>query len=183
MVFEVILFPLMTNFSFAKLRKLIKKSPAEFTMLVLMTVVLGYGLLPAAVMADEKPGDTSYTTLQIAAMTNVLKPYGALPKADERGPSYTITVPATAYNSEVGQCDDTPFITASGTHVRPGVIAANFLPIGTKIKIPKYYGNQIFVVEDRMNARYNKRIDIWMTKHSDAIAWGMKNVEIEVYKK
>ncbi len=182
MVFEVILFPLMTNFSIAKLRKMIKKSPAEFALLVLMAIVLGYGLVPAPAMADEKPGDTSYTTLQIAAMTNGLKPYGALPVSDLRGPTYTITVPATAYNSEVGQCDDTPFITASGTTVRPGVIAANFLPIGTKIKIPKYYGDQVFTVEDRMNARYDKRIDIWMTKHSDAIAWGIHNVEIEVYK-
>ncbi|HCC83461.1 TPA: hypothetical protein DEP96_01275 [Candidatus Uhrbacteria bacterium] len=105
-----------------------------------------------------------------------------MPKADLRGPNYTITVPSTAYNSEVGQCDDTPFITASGTHVRPGVIAANFLPIGTKVKIPKYYGEQVFVVEDRMNARYDKRIDIWMESHSDAIKWGIRNVEIEVYR-
>jgi 3D (Asp-Asp-Asp) domain-containing protein len=181
MVFEVILFPLMINFSFAKLRKLIKKSPVEFTLLVLMTVVLGYGVLPTAVMADEKIGDTSLIALKIEAMQNTMKPYGVLPKADLRGPSYTITVPSTAYNSEVGQTDSTPFITASGTTVRPGVIAANFLPIGTRIKIPKYYGEQVFVVEDRMNARYNKRIDIWMTEHSDAIAWGIRNVEIEVY--
>src|SRR3989344_5013785 len=37
-------------------------------------------------------------------------------------------VVATAYNSEVGQTDATPFITASGATTPEGIIAANFLP-------------------------------------------------------
>ncbi|MBU4314954.1 3D domain-containing protein [Patescibacteria group bacterium] len=98
-----------------------------------------------------------------------------------REPAYTITVPATAYNSLAGQTDDTPFITASGTTTRHGVLAANFLPIGTRVKIPEIYGDDIFIVEDRMNARYNKRVDIWMENYDDAIQFGYKNIQIEVY--
>ena len=63
----------------------------------------------------------------------------------------TYIVEASGYSSTHDQTDDTPFITASGTYVRDGVVAANFLPIGTVIKIPDLYGNKTFVVEDRMN--------------------------------
>ncbi|MBI1908428.1 3D domain-containing protein [Candidatus Uhrbacteria bacterium] len=88
---------------------------------------------------------------------------------------------STAYNSLPWQTDDTPFITASGTHVRHGVVAANFLPIGTRIKIPELYGDQVFIVEDRMNARYYKRLDVWMEHYDDAIAYGVRTITIEVY--
>lgn len=36
-----------------------------------------------------------------------------------------------AYSSTNGQTDGTPYLTAIGTPVRDGIIAANFLPIGT----------------------------------------------------
>ena len=38
----------------------------------------------------------------------------------------------TAYSSTPEETDDTPFVTASGTSVRDGVIATNFLEFGTK---------------------------------------------------
>src|SRR3990167_1248447 len=43
-------------------------------------------------------------------------------------------VTITAYSSTPEETDSTPFITASGTHVRDGVVAANFLPLGTDRK-------------------------------------------------
>ncbi|MBT3230720.1 3D domain-containing protein [Candidatus Uhrbacteria bacterium] len=104
-----------------------------------------------------------------------------MPASDLRGPAYTITVPATAYNSLPWQTDDTPFITASGTTTRHGVLAANFLPIGTRVKIPEIYGDDIFIVEDRMNSRYWERVDIWMEEYDDAIEFGYQNINIEVY--
>ncbi|MBT4856627.1 3D domain-containing protein [Candidatus Uhrbacteria bacterium] len=88
---------------------------------------------------------------------------------------------ATAYNSLPGQTDSTPFTTASGTTTRHGVIAANFLPFGTRVKIPEIYGDQVFIVEDRMNARYWHKVDIWMEGYDDAIEFGIKNITIEVY--
>ena len=163
----------------------LKKSPVEMGIVVVMTFILGYGLLPGIASADERavafPVADKAIALRISAMQNQLKDYGVFPKSDLRGPSYTITVPSTAYNSLPNQTDSTPFITASGTHVRHGVVAANFLPIGTRIKIPALYGDQIFVVEDRMNARYYKKVDIWMEHYDDAIAYGVRNITIEVY--
>lgn len=94
--------------------------------------------------------------------------------------SYTDTVPITAYSSTVDQTDSTPFITASQTYVRWGIVAANFLPFQTKIRIPDLYGDQIFVVEDRMNKRYYKKIDIWMETRTDAINFGLKRRKIEI---
>jgi len=81
------------------------------------------------------------TELEVAAMKNVTMPFGQLPDADLRNPTYVMRVTATAYNSVPEQTDDTPFITASGSHVRMGVIAANFLPMGTLVKIPDYFGD------------------------------------------
>jgi|GEM_PF-2339715 len=90
-------------------------------------------------------------------------------------------VDMTAYNSEVGQTDSTPFITANGTRVRDGIVAANFLKFNTRIRIPELYGDKIFVVTDRMNKRYTSRVDIWMQKKSAARKFGVKHkIKIEV---
>ncbi|MEK7114524.1 MAG: hypothetical protein AAB832_00450 [Patescibacteria group bacterium] len=86
----------------------------------------------------------------------------------------------TAYSSSVNQTDDTPFITASGSYVRPGIIAANFLPFGATIRIPEIFGNQIFVVEDRLHERNGDRIDIWMPTEKEALEFGVKISEIEI---
>ena len=91
---------------------------------------------------------------------------------------YVVT--ATAYSSTVDQTDDTPFITASGTYVRDGIIAANFLPFGTAIKIPDIYGDKIFIVEDRMNKRYWFRVDIWFPERQMAKEFGIKKIRIEI---
>ncbi|MBI2062673.1 MAG: 3D domain-containing protein [Candidatus Yanofskybacteria bacterium] len=91
-----------------------------------------------------------------------------------------MVVHATAYSSTPDQTDDTPFITAWNTTVRDGIIAANFLPFGTKIKIPDIYGDKIFTVEDRMNRRYWYRIDIWFPDRTSALDFGLKQVKIHV---
>jgi len=91
-----------------------------------------------------------------------------------------VVVQVSGYSSEVAQTDDSPFITAKGTYVRDGIVAANFLPFGTRIKIPSLYGDKIFVVEDRMNSRYWKNVDIWFANKADAIRLGRRTVTIEV---
>lgn len=92
---------------------------------------------------------------------------------------YKDSVTATAYNSMVGQTDNSPWITASGTKCREGVIASNHLPIGTKVII-EGFGNRVFTVEDRMNKRYKKRIDIWFRNHKDAMNFGVRKVNYYV---
>ena len=88
----------------------------------------------------------------------------------------------TAYSSTVGQTDDTPFIMASGKHVYDGAVAVNFLPIGTKVKFPELFGDKIFTVEDRMNARFQDRIDIWFETKTEAKSFGMKHTRVEIAK-
>lgn len=95
-------------------------------------------------------------------------------------PKRGYVVAATGYSSTPEQTDNTPFITASGTHVRDGVIAANFLPIGTIIKIPELFGDKTFIVEDRMNSRYWLNIDIWFSEKVLAKEFGLKVVKIEI---
>jgi 3D (Asp-Asp-Asp) domain-containing protein len=90
-------------------------------------------------------------------------------------------VAATAYNSMESQTDSTPWITASGTRCREGVIASNFLPIGTKVLI-EGFGERVFTVEDRMNKRYKKRIDIWFRDYDDAMQFGLRKIRFHVIK-
>lgn len=97
---------------------------------------------------------------------------------------YTSYHPMTAYNSEVAQCDASPCITANGFNVcKHGIedtIAANFLRFGTRVRIPDLFGERVFVVRDRMNARYPNKIDIWMKEKTDALHFGVKVAKIEV---
>lgn len=90
---------------------------------------------------------------------------------------------ATAYTSDPSETKDYDIgITALGTKTREGVVAANFLPFGTKFKIPSVYGDRIFTVEDRMNSRYNNQriVDIWMPKKADALNFGKKVLTLEL---
>ncbi len=89
-------------------------------------------------------------------------------------------VKITAYSSTLDQTDDTPFIMASGKHVYVGAVASNFLPLGTKVKFPELFGDRVFVVEDRMNKRFNDRIDIWMPSKTEAKNFGLKKTEVLV---
>lgn len=92
--------------------------------------------------------------------------------------------PMTAYNSEPGQTDNSPCITANGFNVcEHGIedtIAANFLKFGTKVMIPELFGDRVFIVRDRMNKRYTDRVDIWMKDYDDAIKFGLRTATIQV---
>lgn len=105
-------------------------------------------------------------------------------KKDELKVKYTVTTVVTAYNSDIGQCDDSPCITANGFNVcEYGIedtVAINSLKFGTKIKIPNLFGDRIFVVRDRMNKRYSTRMDIWMKRKIDAKTFGIQKTKIDI---
>ncbi|MCX5751509.1 MAG: hypothetical protein NT099_07585 [Candidatus Saganbacteria bacterium] len=86
---------------------------------------------------------------------------------------------ATAYTSHVAQTDATPWITASGSRCHYGVVACNFLPIGTKVRL-EGFGSRVFIVEDRMHRRFSKRIDVWMASNHKAIHFGKKRIKYYV---
>jgi 3D (Asp-Asp-Asp) domain-containing protein len=91
-----------------------------------------------------------------------------------------LVVVVTGYSSSPWETDDTPYLTASGTRVRDGIVATNILPFGTKIRLPSIYGNKIFIVEDRMSAEKGYHIDIWFPSYQEAKNFGAKITEIEV---
>ena len=105
---------------------------------------------------------------------------GEFKSAQDLPTKATRVVEMTAYTSSVGECDATPFITADGSHTKDGIIAANFLPFGTKVRIPDYFGDRVFEVHDRMNQRFPNRMDVWMQTKKDAFAFGVRHLRIEI---
>ncbi|HXV26808.1 MAG TPA: 3D domain-containing protein [Candidatus Paceibacterota bacterium] len=93
----------------------------------------------------------------------------------------TCTVLVTAYNSEVGQTDDTPFVTASQTPVRWGVVAARWLPSGSRVRVlADGMDAHTFVVEDMMPPKNWCKMDVWHQERAEAEAWGKRFVTVEV---
>jgi 3D (Asp-Asp-Asp) domain-containing protein len=97
-----------------------------------------------------------------------------------------LKVTATAYTSHAAQTDSTPNIAAWGDKLRPGmkVIAVSHdllkvygLKHGSKVSIKGLSGE--YLVLDKMNKRWKKRIDIYMGKNRrKAFQWGQRKVEL-----
>jgi 3D (Asp-Asp-Asp) domain-containing protein len=113
-----------------------------------------------------------------------LRPGVSLLPFDEVGPDFLVT--ATGYSSTYDQTDSTPFITASNSQVRWGIIALSrdllreFTPgapfgYGDRVQIP---GVGIFIVEDTMHGRWRGRVDIWFPSRSEAARWGVQHVSL-----
>lgn len=168
-----------------RLGAIMKKSSTDTAVLAVMGMITLGAVLPAnasATLGSASAQDRALA-LEIAAMQNENANMGTLIPADlVETPDRIVTVSMTAYNSLPEQTDSNPFETAMGTTTRHGIVAANFVPLGTYIKIPELYGDEIFMVEDRMNARYTNCVDIWMEEYTDARQFGVKhNVTIEIY--
>lgn len=108
----------------------------------------------------------------------VLGNIGQAPRLDAL--AKTVRLRVTAYSSSPDETDESPWITATGTHTGYGVVATNLLPLGTRIRLPRIFGNQVFIVEDRMNARYSDRLDVWLPSKTEAIRFGEKLTDVEV---
>lgn len=137
------------------------------------------GVMPALDKnTQESDEPLSIEDRLVLTQTNTL-----LPVSSPVGPARvvkTMRVFVTAYSSTPEQTDDTPFITASGKQVREGIVATNLLPLGTKIKIPEFYGNKVFVVEDRMNPRNDQHVDVWFPSYWEARYFGIQRTSIVV---
>lgn len=128
---------------------------------------------PASLKSAENKPVKRWNTLNEPDLTTPVE------YSDEAAARVTV-VPTTAYTSDPRETDSTPFTTANGTQVRDGIVAANFLKFGTRLRIPDHFGNKVFVVADRMNARYDQRVDIWMLTKGEARNWGVRRVRIEI---
>ncbi len=96
-------------------------------------------------------------------------------------PNKTMYVTVTAYSSTKDQTDGNPYLTAIGTPVRDGIVAANFLPIGTVVRFPDKFGEKIFVVEDRMHEKYGLQVDIWISEQDEAKKFGIQYLKMEIF--
>ncbi len=109
-------------------------------------------------------------------LISVANPFNPEPKIVKK-----LQVIVTAYSSTVCQTDSDPFITAAGTWVRKGIVANNKYPFGTKIRIPEIFGDEVFVVEDRMHWRKGHyHVDVWFPEYLEAFNFGVKRTYIEV---
>lgn len=138
------------------------------------------GVMPALNQSTQDPEEdpSSMEERLVLTQTNTLLPVSS-PVGPERI-AKTMRVFVTGYSSTPEQTDNTPFITASGKFVREGIVATNLLPLGTKIKIPEFYGSKVFVVEDRMNPRNDQHVDIWFQSYWEAKYFGIQRTSIVV---
>lgn len=167
----------------------VRRQARGLSMIAFMAVVATHVLFPRFANADmaleQVRFDEETISLIIDSMQNKTKTYGHLPVAQDAAPRREYTIPITAYTSDIFQTDDTPCVTASGLNVcerdLENVIAANFLPLGTRVKIPGLFGDRVFYVEDRMNERYFYKMDVWMKEIEKAKEFGVQYATIEVY--
>lgn len=165
------------------------KVAKKLVFVLVFIFVFDYLLFPMPIIASNL-ADLADISQEIAEnYSEILEivynvPENHLPKNEDIKIRKTSYHTMTAYNSEVGQTDDSPCITANGFNVcEHGVedtVAANFLRFGTKIKMPELFGDRVFVVRDRMNQRYTDRVDVWMIEKQDAMQFGVKVAKIEI---
>ena len=84
----------------------------------------------------------------------------------------------TAYCSCAQCCGKTNGITSSGTKATANhtIAASTQFAMGTKLKI----NGIVYTVEDRGGAISGNRIDIYMDSHSQALAWGVRYLNVEL---
>lgn len=164
-------------------------------MVIVITLVVLPTFVPQKVEAENM---VSSALKGIAGMfssdkEDVDEVQNTFPEVEDRKPTRVIAAVMTAYSSEAAQTDATPCIPADWKYNlcehyeefgEQDTIAANFLPLGTKVRLPGLYGDKVFTVRDRMNARYGVgRGDIWMPTKTEAKQFGVKRVTMEIYSR
>lgn len=108
------------------------------------------------------------------------------PKNEKTKFDKSLKVTATAYTSHVNQTDSTPFTAAWGDKLKPGMkviaVSRDLLNVyglkhKQKVRIKGLKGE--YLVLDKMNKRWRKKIDIYMGMNKrKAYQWGRRKVEI-----
>ena len=116
------------------------------------------------------------------------------------GPSFFLK--STAYNSSVSQTDSTPRVTATGARTRFGVIALSrdmlrSIPYGSQVTLEdmgvlgsgsgrgrfnSMLRGVVFIVEDTMNVRISRTVDVWFHSRSTALRWGKRQVKLTILR-
>jgi len=181
-------------------KTLIKQKIYIYVFIMLLSITL---VVPSLAKADTD--NLSLDTI-VELMRNAQQEdneYGPFPASGERTPRRIVNALVTGYSSDIWQCDSTPFTPAMSnynlkTNAELGIVdtvAANFLPLGTKVRFPDLFGDKVFTVRDRMNAKYNgtTRVDIYFallnadgkldakTSRQAAVTFGVKRLKMEVF--
>lgn len=175
---------------------------ASLLSLLAASVVLATPALPSSAVASQAVKAALSAPVKTATVKSVspAQPVSAaaaraqgVTRASSSGLRSTgrsAVVHSTAYNSTPGQTDSTPFVTATGTRVRSGVVALSRdllgrFPYGTRLTIEdlsgrysSYLRGRVFIVEDTMNVRIGNTVDIWMVSRGEAMSWGNRNTRI-----
>ena len=144
---------------------------AYFSKVLFQTIILISFVLPM-----------TFPQYAIGATMDLENEMRILPKNEMSKPDEIRIVTVTAYSSTPDQTDSTPFITANQTRVRWGIVAANSTHFNSKVRFPEYFGDKIFLVTDRTHPRFGDRIDIWFPTRADALAFGKRRLEVEIWK-
>ncbi len=87
----------------------------------------------------------------------------------------------TAYTADTAETDETPFITASNTRVREGIVAvsqdlfAKGWVFGKKIYIVNH---GVYTIEDLLHKRKRNQLDIFMNNKAKALDFGRKKLKV-----
>ena len=101
------------------------------------------------------------------------------------GKATSLEVTATAYTSKARETDSTPSLTAWGDTLKPGMkaisVSRDLIKMGlsheTKVSIDGLDGT--YIVLDKMNKKWTKKIDIYMGEDvNKAKEWGKRKVTI-----
>lgn len=184
----------------------ISKTASHTAIAVVLLIAIGVSVvLPqtaqAQVMREPVIGISTTILTDLVSRVNPAQ-RAELPVAGDREPRRVMNVVATSYTSDPYQTDSTPCIPAMNydlcTNAEAGIvdtIAYNGLPLGTQVRFPEVFGDKIFTVRDRMNARYNgtNRIDFYQAVLKDtgeldpvaskqlAINFGVQTMQMEIF--
>lgn len=161
------------------------KLAKKILIFLIFVLIFDFFLFPAPVLAAEQIADLENEEILVEDASADLEDFvSRLPENDTWEVKSYNYHSVTAYSSDIYQCDSTPCITANGfnlcEHGIEDSVAANWLAFGTKIRIPEIFGDQVFIVRDRMNSRFTSRVDVWMKDKQTAKKFGIKVAKIEV---
>lgn len=148
----------------------------SFAVFALLFAVAG---MTALFIPVESDADPLHVVPALAGGSSFIDDYNTL-STDNKLQPLRVLATVTAYSSTSDQTDSTPRITAANTSVREGIVAANFLPFGARIKFPELFGDKTFVVEDRLHPKNSHKIDIWFPTRRAAKEFGVRATLMEV---
>lgn len=168
-----------------KIKNALKTAVLYLSFCIIAGAILDTAIIKAilAVQFPHKPISCEMATSTPAIATST--PDKATTTKEAISPAKSGTIrEVSAYNSLEAQTDATPCIGADGTDLckryQAGecIVASNAYKLGSKIDLQ---GFGICTVADRMNKRFQNRIDVFMDKdHERAVSFGVQKLLVSL---